>query len=375
MYRACSLLLLFCCASCGFQSTSKCHTKDMAGAAGSDLARSSPSDGASSTYDLLGVPPGTDLAAPSKDNCGHPQLLVAVENLHDPNSGALGGKVARLALGDGSKLPTSCATLSASALIDAHPLAVTWVPPSSIAAATSNGLYVLNPTTDTILWKNSDNPPLDVFTMHSPSGATLVALVISNSAGTGSDGSAIHTYDLMGNPVNVWKLDVGIGSDELPIGIEIWSITPSPLDPSHLFAAGGSTNSPAWDVDTINKTKSSYRPDNGTTMGTIYSIASKRTAWSTKYQKPSAVYYTSEPNTTTTALSGPIRCTPGCDTILHVVPDPTESDRFLALCDAATMGGPRQIVRFTTAGGACEKVIDDAALGIQLQMARLAIAP
>jgi hypothetical protein len=179
----------------------------------------------------------------------------------------------------------------------------------------------------------------------------------------------------MGNPVNTWKLDQNVGPNDLPIGFEMWSMTPSPLSPTHFFATGGSVNSPAYDVDTINKTKSMYRPDNGTTMGTIYSIASKRTAWSTKYQMPSAVYYTNEPNSPTTALSGPIRCTPGCDTILHVVPDPSKSDRFIALCDATTTGGPRQIVRFTTTSSACEKVVDDTSLGIQVRMSRLGIAP
>ena len=60
-----------------------------------------------------------------------------------------------------------------------------------------------------------------------------------------SDVGEVDTFDSAGNPVNTWKLDNGIMANSLPIGFSVWSMTVSPLDPTHIFATGGSTNSPA----------------------------------------------------------------------------------------------------------------------------------
>jgi hypothetical protein len=253
---------------------------------------------------------------------------------------------------------------------------VAWVPPASIAVSTSVGLYMLNVDNDSFRWQNSEQSALDLFTMQDGAGNTILALVTPSGVG---DAYELHTFDLQGTPLNQLQFfSCNAGAPNcLALGFNCWSVTVSPLDPTHILATGCGTSQSAWDVDTVHLTpKTIYRPDNGKALETIYSLAgSKRTAWSTKDQTPSAVYYTTEPGTKNTPPSGPVRCTPGCDSILHVVPDPTASDRFIALCDAAKQGDPRKIVRFSTAGGTCTKIVDDDGLGVLLRAVRLAIAP
>ena len=75
---------------CGFHSVETGdggHDDDMAVSSSDDLAGS---------FDLYGVPPGSDLSLLSGGGCAAPGLLVGVENLHNGDTG--GGRGARLAL-------------------------------------------------------------------------------------------------------------------------------------------------------------------------------------------------------------------------------------------------------------------------------------
>ena len=68
----------------------------------------SSSDDLAGSFDLYGVPPGSDLSLLSGGGCAAPVLLVGVENLHNGDTG--GGRVARLTLtASGARM---CTTLS-----------------------------------------------------------------------------------------------------------------------------------------------------------------------------------------------------------------------------------------------------------------------
>ena len=126
-------------AGCGFHAVGNGDGGDL------DMGTSSMDDleGA----DLFGVPPGSDLSMTSGGGCPDPLLLVGVENLHNGDTG--GGRVARFSLtASGVK---QCTTLSGQGLIAPQPLAVAGML-GGIGAATIDGLYFVDPATDTVKW-------------------------------------------------------------------------------------------------------------------------------------------------------------------------------------------------------------------------------
>jgi hypothetical protein len=310
--------------------------------------------------------------------CPLPQLLVGVENLHNPSTG--GGRVARLSLAGGAATP--CATLEGQGLIGPQPMAVAAFGPYVAAVTLDGGIYAIDPATDLVKWTRrvtltSGWGPLDAFAVTSPQGQPMVAAA----------------FGLYSNPSTVRELDVyaadgsspssspwciqesGCGAD-LPLGLDILGVSADPKTPSHLLALDGATPAAALDVDpwATPPTKTTYI---GSYSGYLQSIAAllvdhtPRLVWYDSFD-PTSIRWANDDSGGTPAINGPLRCAAGCATILHVVPDPTSSTDFFLLCDGPSVD-TRTVVRLDGSGD-CTTVLDGAQFGSESRLSRLGVA-
>ena len=163
-------VLILLAAGCGFHSVGNgdgSAANDDMGASMDDLA---------GAPDLWGVPPGADLSMTAGGGCAAPFLLVGVENLHNGDSG--GGRVARFSLTATDQ--KQCTTLRGQGLIAPQPLAVAGML-GGIGAATIDGLYFVDPASDTVKWSKpapqvSGWLPLEAFSILNPQGTPIMAV-------------------------------------------------------------------------------------------------------------------------------------------------------------------------------------------------------
>jgi hypothetical protein len=362
-----AVLVLFV-AGCGFHAVGNND-----GASGDDLGASG--DDLAGSPDLYGIPPGSDLANTSGGSCPAPVLLVGVENLHNGDSG--GGRVARIKIGPTTQ--SQCATLSGQGLIAPQPLAVAAFS-SGVAAATRDGIYVIEPATDRIKWSKPAPSqttwlPLDAFSIVNPGTGGAVIAVAYGPGGNPSTIREVDVFDDAGAPAanTPWCIQ-GSGCTGLPLSLGILSMTATPTDPSHLFVLDYSTPAAAWDLNPWTQTKTQYLGAYTENLGSIYAVVSSGTAryaWLDQTSAAGALQYATDSGSGPSAIGGPIKCASGCSTILHVVPDPTTPDGYFLLCDGTTVD-TRTVVRMNGAG-ACTTILDGAPFGAESRLSRLGV--
>jgi len=366
------VLFLLVCAGCGFHS--------VGGDGGDNDDMGVPSDLAGA--DLTGVPPGSDLSMGQTASCPGPALLVGVENL--TNSGSGGGRVARVSFANGSAQP--CTTLSGQGLIGSQPMAVTAFGNGLVGAATFDGLYVVDPTTDTVKW-SKPNPngannwgPFDAFTVQSPSGTPYVAAAWGPDFGISGAGIRwVEIYDASGAAAPGAPYCIQqTGCTDLGLSLGIYSMSSDPAAPAHLLALDGANSVAAAEVDPWAgpPTRTTYVGTYSEPLASLYAVSvggKPHLAWFVNNMAGGAIQWAIDDTGSAPPLAGPVRCTTNCDTMLHVVPDPSQQNGFFALCDAATTSG-RTVVRADDAGS-CTVILDGTQFGAQSRLSRLAVAP
>jgi hypothetical protein len=354
-------------AGCGFHSVGG---GDDAGVDG-DLGVSSDLAGA----DLYGV---TGDLAMEASGCPSPALLVGVEDVS--NSGPGGGRVARVSFASGQAV--ACPTLSGQGLIGSQPLAVTAFG-TLVGAATRDGLYVVDTVSDTVKWSKA-NPdaannwlPIDAFSLVGTGGTPYVAAAWSGSSP--SEIRWIEMYDANGNAAPGAPFCIQqTGCTGLPLSLGIYSMSSNPAAPTHLLALDTANALAALDVDpwAAPPVKNSYVGTYAEPLASVYAVSVGGTphlAWLDTNTAAGAISWAIDDTAMAPSLNGPVRCTSNCDTILHVVPDPSQQNGFFALCEGATISS-RTVVRTDNAGH-CTVVLDGTQFGTQSRMSRLAIAP
>ncbi|MCU1281074.1 MAG: hypothetical protein JWM53_4620 [bacterium] len=363
-----AVLVLFA-AGCGFHAVGNGD-----GSSGGDDLGASMDELAGGGADLYCVPPGTDLASASGGGCTAPLLLIGVENLHNGDTG--GGRVARLSLtASGQK---SCTTLRGQGLIAPQPLAVAAFT-GGVAAATRDGIYVIDPVADTIRWSKPAPSqttwlPIDAFSILTPTGTPVIAVAYGPS-GNPSSIRELDAFDENGvaepGPMP-WCIQ-GSGCTALPLSLSILSMSANPADLTHLVALDSASSVAAWDVDPWAATKTQYVGTYSEPLGSIYAVVAggkSRLAWFDNTTN-GAVQYALDSGSGPSAIGGPILCNGGCATILHVVPDPTTADNFFLLCDGATIDA-RTVVRMD-ASRTCTTILDGHGFGAESRLSRLGI--
>ncbi len=330
--------------------------------------------------DLFGVPPGSDLSMLTSAACAGPQLLVGVENLS--NSGSGGGRVARVSFAGGSAAP--CTTLSGQGLIGSQPMAVTAFG-GLVGAATFDGLYVVDPGTDTVKW-SKPNPgggsnwgPFDAFSVQGTSGTPYVAAAWGADFGISGAGIGwVEAYDSDGSVAPGAPFCIqSSGCTDLGLSLSIYSMAADPTTPAHFLALDGGQNVAAVEVNpwAAPPSHTTYVGTYSEPLGSIYaaSVGGKtHLAWFDNNMAGGAIQWAIDSGTTP-SLNGPIKCSSNCATILHVVPDPSQANGFFALCDSA-MVNTRTVVRADDTGS-CTVVLDGTQFGTESRLSRLGIAP
>jgi hypothetical protein len=257
--------------------------------------------------------------------------------------------------------------------LSAQPLAVAWIPPDGVAAATRDGLFLLN-SDDTVGWSRSiptaSYVPIDVIPLASGS-ETLVAVGYSYGFTATPYIDEIDAHRDGNLPVFTFHT-----GGAFPVE-QVISMTQSPLDPGRFFALvplGVSLPAAAWDVDPSAPSKTMYLayPSSAYQLSTIYAIAQgprHRTVWVDTADN--SVGYSDESGSGPTLL-GPTACSGSSCTLVHAVADPTDETRFIALCNRpGTI--VRDIVRWSAAGGSCDVLYPGDAAGANTRLSRLAL--
>jgi hypothetical protein len=326
--------------------------------------------------DLSGIPPGSDLSMPMGGACAAPQLLIGVENVSGSSGG---GRVARFALTAGGQ--TQCATLSGQGLIGAQPLAVTG-DIDGIGAATTDGLYLVDPKSDTVKWSKPAPQvqgwlPLDAFSILTPQGTPILAVAYGPAGSTPNTIAEIDGFDGTGahEPMAMWPWCIqGTNCTTLPLSLQILSVSATPTDLTHFIALDAETPAAAWDVNPWTQTKTQYIGTYTEQLASVYAVVASgkaRFAWLDQTMMTGAIEYASDPGGGPSTIGGPIKCASGCATLLHVVPDPTTTDGYFALCDGPTVDA-RTVVRID-GSLACTQILDGKTFGAQSRLSRLSV--
>jgi len=301
--------------------------------------------------------------------CPRPQLLIGVENLNQSSNAP--GRVLRFSLAASGAL-TACPTLSAQGALPHQPMAVAFLPPDAVAAATRDGLWVLGLDDVPRYTRAGSDLPIDVFPIIE--GTEQLAAVGYWNAGSSSPViDRVEVQRDSGPPVHTFRTN----SAGFPLSFGVRSMTQSPLDPGRLLALENpSVGNPqaGADVDPFTNTKQGYVAyPAGRDLISVSSIVTaglRRTVWVAA--DLNAIFYVRDQGASI-PLSGPIKCTTQTCNLVHAVPDPTDPVRFLALCEQAA-SVERSVVRFSSTGGTCDVVYNGALAGANTRLSRLAIA-
>jgi hypothetical protein len=345
------------------------------------MGTSSMDDLAGPGDDLTGIPPGSDLAMGSGGGCPEPLLLVGVENLQNPATG--GGRVARLSLS--ATATKQCSTLSGQGLIAPQPLAVAGML-GGIGAATIDGLYFVDPATDTVKWSKpapqvSGWLPLEAFSILNPQGTSVMAVAYGPAGSNPNTIREVDAFDATGAAAagSPWCIQ-GTGCTALPLSLSTLSMSATPTDLTHFVALDSSAPAAAWEVDpwaTPMATRTQYIGAYTENLSSIYSVVQghpgpARFAWLDVTMPTGSIQYATDNGSGPSTLGGPIKCASGCTTLLHVVPDPTTANGYFALCDGATVDA-RTVVRVDGSTLACTQILDGKPFGAESRLSRLGI--
>ncbi|MCA1664228.1 MAG: hypothetical protein LC659_08170, partial [Myxococcales bacterium] len=284
-------------------------------------------DGSVASDDMgVGVPPGSDLAMVSGGACAAPLLLVGVENLHNGDTG--GGRIARFSLTAAAQ--QQCTTLRGQGLIAPQPLAVAGML-GGVGAATIDGLDFVDPATDTVKWSKPAPQvtgwlPLEAFSILNPQGTPIMAVAYGPAGSNPSTIAEIDAFDATGTSATgaqPWCIQ-GSGCT-LPLSLSILSVTATPTSLTHFFALDAATPAAAMDVDpwATPPTKTQYIGSYQAQLASIYAVVSAgkaRIAWLDGTPTGGAIEHATDSGSGPGAIGGPLECTSGCATILHVVP-------------------------------------------------------
>jgi hypothetical protein len=320
-----------------------------------------------------GFNPNTDLAILDggiEPGCPRPQLFVGVENLNQSSSAP--GRVLRFSLAANGDT-TPCSTLTAQGTLPPQPMAVAFIPPDAVAAATRDGLWVIGLDDVARYTRAGSDLPIDVFPLIAGNGEQLVAVGYWNGASSEPVIDRVEALRDASPPVYTWQTN----SVGFPLSFGVRSMTHSPLDPGRILALeNASVTSPqaAADVDPFANSKNGYVAyPAGRDLRSIYSIVTaglRRTVWVSA--DLNAIFYVRDQGGGI-PLSGPIKCVNRTCNLIHAVPDPTDPVRFLALCETPA-SVVRDVVRFSSTGGACDIIYTGTNAGANTRLSRLAIA-
>jgi hypothetical protein len=322
---------------------------------------------------------GADLTPPAdlaildggiEPGCPRPVLLTGVEQLNQSSSAP--GRVMRFAL-DSNGGFTPCTSLTAGGKLPKQPMAVSFVAPDQIAAATRDGLWVMGLDDQERWHTNTADLPIDVFPLIA-GPETLIAVGYWMAGSSSPVIDRVDAHRDQNAPVHSWRTN----SAGFPLSFGVRAMVASPLDPGRIFALENpSVSNPgaATDVDPFTNTKQTY-----VAYPTSRDLISMYAFWLGGYRRvvwidatANAVYYTRE-NNGNPALSGPIKCNGVTCDLVHAVPDPTDPVRFLALCATPGASTVRDIVRFSSTGGSCDVMYAGVTAGANTRLSRLAIA-
>jgi hypothetical protein len=123
-------------------------------------------------------------------------------------------------------------------------------------------------------------------------------------------------------------------------------------------------------------TKTPYIGTYSEQLGSIYAVVvghpgPARFAWLDQTMATGSIQYSVDNGSGPSAIGGPVKCVSGCGTILHVVPDPTTTDGYFALCDGASVD-TRTVVRIDGTLG-CTVILDGTTFGAESRLSRLGI--
>ncbi|HWE27048.1 MAG TPA: hypothetical protein VHB97_03555, partial [Polyangia bacterium] len=252
-----------------------------------------------------------------------------------------------------------------------------------VAAAAIDGLYVVNPATDTILWQKpapsqSTWLPIDAFSILTPQGMPVIAVAYGPS-GNPSTIREIDVFDESGTaPAGSQAWCIQGSGCMLPLSLSILSMSATPTDLTHFIALDYSTPAAAVDVNPWTMTKTTYIGTYAENLQSIYAVVfgspgPARYAWLDQTGTTNAIQYAVDNGSGPSTIGGPVKCASGCTTaLLHVVPDPTTADGYFALCDGATVD-TRTVVRIDSTL-ACTTILDGSSFGGESRLSRLGIA-
>ncbi len=332
--------------SCGADGF--CHTPDTLG----EMCIASPNDGGPNGDG--GIPPGP---------CDPPILIAALESFTGQ-----GGRILRFSLA-GTEA-TRCTDLTGSGTLPDQPLAIAWVPPNLVAAATRSAVVLIDADIDAVVWLSSfdvTKNPVDAVVLED--GPLMRLGVGLRNPATVDDLSPVEIVDLAdGTPI-----------DSFDPGQSTRSVGRNPRDPSYFLRLRPGSFAAA-EVNPFSGDRLEAPPyvvePSGTLFHAVHASFEQppRLAWAgTRLSDgQQAVYYLNDQTGGGSDLVplGPVRCEAIARDYLHVVPDPTLNTRFVALTE---LDGERSILRFTSSGGPCETVLVGSTLGPNTRISRLAV--
>jgi hypothetical protein len=167
------------------------------------------------------------------------------------------------------------------------------------------------------------------------------------------------------------------GCTNMPLSLSIYSMAADPAMPAHFLALDGANDLAALEVNPwdASPSKTTYVGTYSEPLTSIYSsIAGGKPhlAW-LDTNGSGSIQWAIDSGGAAPSLNGPIKCSANCTTMIHVVPDPSQTNGFFGLCDASTVSG-RTVVRANDTGS-CTVVLDGTQFGAQSRLSRLAIAP
>lgn len=321
--------------------------------------------GARASQDCRELPGGdagtSDPDAPLPEMCAAPMLLVSIENL----SGSGGGRLARFSI-DGQGF-SRCADLP---LASPQPLALAFVPPNRVAVAGREAVTLLDAETGETVWSSpfdADVVPRDALVVEE---GALLRLAVGLD-----DPQSIDDID----PIELFDLDSGDPVGTFRPGLSTRGVARNPRAPGFLLRLRPGSFAAA-EVDPFSgeilDDPPYVRDRSDSTLRTIAASFDRppRIAWTgvRLSDDRDGVFYLSDPDTGASdqVALGPVRCDDAERSYLQAIPDTVVATRFFTV---AEQGQVRQVLRFSSTGGACDLLLDGASLGPSTRIADLAL--
>ncbi|MBI4701849.1 MAG: hypothetical protein HY744_11975 [Deltaproteobacteria bacterium] len=341
-----------------------------AGAADGAGASSSGAGAGGGTGGTAGAACGT---GGCDENCLPPRLLVAAEAINAPGQY---GELLRFSLHGGGT--EECQSFSTAPV--EQPFAVGWIPPDLVAVAAWNRVLAYDSE-----WGEqrldraygvSGSFPADVFPLQDPT-ASRPAVAVAWAAAPDSEIREMVAFDAVsGKEALTWPLNSG----DLPIGLGWAGATACPGKPSHLLLVNKDKGIALREAAPFEGKKQVGEDlESPLSLRTLYALGGtdgRRAAWvGAEPESTGAVHYLTEGG----QVSGAAWCTSpvaGC-VLKHAVPDPTNTQRTIALCEEPGTT-ERHVVRLDAGAGGgkqCKHLVNGADYGPERRLARLAVQP